>query len=226
MNGSNMRKRSVSYLETQIEKNQFQPEWFAGKMKVKFREGDEKSMPVNLDVKIRKDSAIWISASPAIGIKLEVARALITPGRIQVLDKFNKNYYDEGFDYLQQFVDYSFDFQTLQSMLFGSITEPGTFKESSIDGEQYRLDGNAYTVFLNGIDFSIDKMILEDQNRSLIANFDEYQAVKEQLFSLKRDYLLKAESNYLINVQFSKIKTDGPFNLPFTVSSKYKKVDP
>lgn len=222
-----MKKRSVSYLAKQMEDNQFQPEWFAGKMKVKFREGDEKSIPtLNLDVKINKDSAIWVSASPAIGIKLEVARALITPGRIQVLDKFNKNYYDKDFDYLQQFINYPFDFQTLQSMLYGSLTGPVDFSEADIAGEQYRLDGNNQTVFLNGIDFSIVKMILEDQDRSFIANFDEYQAVDQDLFSLKRDYLLKAEGkNYLINVQFSKIKTDGPFSFPFKVSNKYKKAE-
>lgn len=221
-----MKKRSVSYLEDKMETNQFQPEWFAGKMKVKLLEGDQKIPTINLDIKMRKDSAIWISASPAIGIKLEVARALITPGRIQVMDKFNKNYYDEGFSYLQDYIDYPFDFQTLQAMLFGSITAPTQFDKTSIAGDQYRLDSEDYTLFLDGMDFSIVKMILEDQNRSFIVNFDEYEPFKDQLFAYKRDYLLKADSsNYLINVQFSKIKTEGPFTLPFKVSSKYKKVD-
>ncbi|HAR20844.1 MAG TPA: DUF4292 domain-containing protein, partial [Cytophagales bacterium] len=42
-----------------------------------------------LTIRIRKDSVIWISVNPALGI--EVVRALITKDSIFVIDKIHKD---------------------------------------------------------------------------------------------------------------------------------------
>jgi len=224
-NSNKMRNRSVSYLEKKIEENEFKPEWFSAKIKAKYKAEGKNIPALNLDIRIKKDSAIWVSASPAIGFKLEVARILITPNRIQALDKFNKNYYDEDFNYIRQYIDYPFDFNTLQSLLFGYMIPENGFRDTNINTPNYILESDDYMVYLDGEDFVINKTILEDGNRSLIANFEEYALIDKKPFSLKRQFLLKAEENYLIDLQFSKARTNGPLDFPFNVSSKYTKIE-
>jgi len=220
-----MKKRSTTYLEKKIEENQFNPEWFSTKLRAKYKAEDKNIPAINLDVRIKKDSAIWISASPAIGFKLEVARILITPNRVQALDKFNKKYYDEDFSFIRQYIDYPFDFNTLQSLLFGYLIPTNGFNKTNIIKPNYILESDDYMVYLDGEDYAITKTILQDGNRSLIANFEEYELIDEKPFSQKRQFLLKAEENYLIDLQFSKAKTVGPLDFPFKVSSKYTKVE-
>lgn len=220
-----MKKRSVSFLEKKIEENQFNPEWFSAKLRAKYKAEGKNIPAINLDIRIKKDSAIWVSASPAIGFKLEVARILITPNRIQALDKFNKKYYDEDFDFLRQYIDYPFDFNTLQSLLFGYMIPTNGFKDANIIKPNYILESDDYMVYLDGEDYAITKTILQDGDRSLIANFEEYEMIDEKPFSQKRQFLLKAEENYLIDLQFSKAKTTGSLDFPFKISSKYTKVE-
>ena len=224
-NSNRMKKRTISYMEKKIDENQFNPEWFSAKLKAKYKAEGKNIPSINLDIRIKKDSAIWISASPAIGFKLEVARVLITPNRIQVLDKFNKKYYDEDFGYIRQYIDYPFDFKTLQSLLFGYIIPTNGFNKTSIIKPNYVLESDDYMVYLDGKDYIISKTILQDGDRSLIANFEEYELVDKKPFSQKRQFLLKAEENYLIDLQFSKTKTTGPLGFPFEVNSKYTEVE-
>lgn len=53
--------------------------------------GDDGSRSFKANLRVVNDSAAWISVVPALGI--EVARALLTPDSIKVLDKLNDRYF-------------------------------------------------------------------------------------------------------------------------------------
>ncbi len=220
-------KKTLMMVEDQMQKQEFDADWFAGKIKVKFWEDDNKATTFNLDVRMRKDSVIWLSAYPALGMKIEVGRALITPNSIEVMDKFNRQYYQEDFDYIRNYIEYPLDFQTLQALIYGQAIHSGNFTEIESVGEQYRISSEDCTLFLNSNDFNLIQMLVEEKNsdRSIVANFEEYQTFEENSFSNKRNYLMKAEKNYAFNLQFSKIKVNQPMTFPFKVTSKYKKVE-
>ncbi len=109
-----MKERSASFLTKRIEKNLFEYETLSFKTDVSVEmKGDKKSFKTN--IRIKKDSAIWMSISPALGI--EVARAIITKDSIKLIDKWNDQYYLGEFDYINDQFDTDLDFYILQDIL-------------------------------------------------------------------------------------------------------------
>jgi Domain of unknown function (DUF4292) len=90
--------------------------FLAAKGKAQF--GDQSG---NINVRIRKDSVIWISAS-LIGI--EGGRIYITRDSVQVLDKLHKEYYAGDFAYLSQRLNVPVNFEMVQALLLGNYLAP------------------------------------------------------------------------------------------------------
>ena len=68
-------------------------------------------------LRMRRDSVIWISVSPMMG--LEGLRALVTKDSILVVDRVDKTYLYESLDYLVSQWNISQDFEEFQRMLLG-----------------------------------------------------------------------------------------------------------
>lgn len=75
----------------------------------------------NINVRIRKDSVIWISAS-LIGV--EGGRIYITRDSVQVLDKLHREYYAGDFAYLSQRLNVPVTFDMVQALLLGNYLAP------------------------------------------------------------------------------------------------------
>lgn len=109
-----IKERSASFLTKRIEKNLFEYETLSFKTEVSIEmKGDKKSFKSN--IRIKKDSAIWMSISPALGI--EVARVIITKDSIKFIDKWNDQYYLGQFEYINDQFDTDLDFYLLQDIL-------------------------------------------------------------------------------------------------------------
>ena len=109
-----IKDRSSSYLTKRLEKNLFQYETLSFKTDVNLQMKDEKRS-FKANVRIKKDSAIWMSLSPALGI--EVARAIFTQDSIKLIDKWNDKYYLGDYEYINNIFDADFDFGMLQDLL-------------------------------------------------------------------------------------------------------------
>ncbi len=75
----------------------------------------------NINLRIRKDSVIWLSAS-LIGI--EGGRVLITRDSVQVLDKLHREYYAGDYAYLSQRLNVPVNFDMIQALLLGNYLAP------------------------------------------------------------------------------------------------------
>ena len=75
----------------------------------------------NLNIRIRKDSVIWISASL---IGFEGFRAYITQDSVQVLDKLHREYYAGDYAYLSKRLNVPVTFEMLQALLLGNYLAP------------------------------------------------------------------------------------------------------
>jgi len=67
---------------------------------------------------IRKDSAILISVAPVLGI--EVARILITPTNVKMLNRLEGTYFDGDMSLINSMLNADIDFYMLQSFLLGA----------------------------------------------------------------------------------------------------------
>jgi hypothetical protein len=85
-------------------------------------EADGSNLSASLTTRMKKDSIIWVTLSPGLGI--EAIRAKITPDSIQIVDRINRHYYAGNFDLLRERYNVDLNFEILQNILVGNYT-PG-----------------------------------------------------------------------------------------------------
>lgn len=90
---------------------------YAARLKVNFMRDDEQQNVV-VNLRIQSDSLIWMNATALLGI--EVARALITPDSIIVINRLKRTYYQKSFSDIAQWLGVPVDFHMLQNLLVGN----------------------------------------------------------------------------------------------------------
>src|SRR5215217_5947410 len=101
-----------------IDSNRVSYTTFNGKVNIDYKGGDGKNYDVNANVRMFKDSAIWISANAILGI--EAMRVLITKDSVKLLNKLDKLYTARSVDYLQDVTSLPLDLPTLQDLIVGN----------------------------------------------------------------------------------------------------------
>lgn len=227
-----MKKRSASYLEEQLAKNTIEADYFKAKVKVQASD-ISKSQSFIAEIRMKKDSIIWMSVYPPFGIKIEVARAIITQDSVKVLDRFSKDYYAEDIGYVEDLLNYPMDFATLQNLILGNrlIENKDSKKKVAMTETGYCLSSSKQAldieVCMTPADYHITQLSVVDNDnyRTLNVDLSDYQAIEKQSFSHERLIHALTPSKYRAELKFSKIKLNEPLAFPFSVSKKYKLVD-
>ena len=102
----------------------------------------EDNIDFKANIRIQKDSAIWMSISPALGI--EIARVLVLNDSLKVLSKIpdNKFAYISDIAALEDFLHFDLDLEDLENLLAGrplGIDRVGGKFKSEIEDNQYLI---------------------------------------------------------------------------------------
>lgn|GEM_PF-740778 len=235
-----LEEKTKDYLFTQLEKNQFQYKWFSAKINTEIKT-PKATNNVTVRIRMQKDSAIWISLSPALGI--EVVRAFITRDSLIFLDRINEKYFKGDFRYVNELVNTNLDFEMLQALLTGNnftFYEISKF-ESGTDKDRYVLNTIGrrklrkelkgqdslniilQSIFLSSQTWKIEEMKLNDlnSNRKLEAVYSGFTAIGEQSFPAGVLFNFKAKENIEVKLSYSKIEIDMPQSFPANIPEKY-----
>lgn len=218
------KKRTVAFLTEQLDENRCEPEWHATKLKLKSQENYFGIKSVQLNIRGKRDSIIWMSAIVQLGIKMEVGRVLISPDSIKVMDKFNKTYYAEPFAYAQQFLDYPFSFESLQDVIWGNVPDRAQYRDANNEIGKYVLFADKEMVSLNPADYSImgyTKEAAEDKVLS-VAHL-RFEEIEGHPFPVERKLSLHTPEKYIFDCLFSNTVFDEPQDFPFKITSKYQR---
>ncbi|WP_461630762.1 DUF4292 domain-containing protein [Labilibaculum euxinus] len=125
-------------------------------------------------IKIEKDSVIWIDITASVGIP--VARLLITPDSVKMIDRIKKTYFIDNFEFLSDKLNMDLDFYSFQSILTNSIFRVDNEEKEkafirSFDG---KIIDNKY-VFISDKARKIDRKLKKDKLEKL--NRFNYQRV-------------------------------------------------
>ncbi|MCB0516306.1 MAG: DUF4292 domain-containing protein [Chitinophagales bacterium] len=221
-------EKETALIQARINEHLFDANSFSTKMKVKFAENGKSQIPVNVTLRMQRDSAIWISVAPALGISIEVARGLITPDSLWLIDKINKRYYAKDFAYIQNFIQYPLDFAQLQALLWGAyLPIDANFSRNKIADGTYVLENENATLFANAENFAISSFMVEEKakNRFLQAQYSDYESIDNKNFATERHLIFTNQNKYDLYLTFSKIATNLSLEMPFKVSDGYTKMD-
>jgi hypothetical protein len=92
-------------------------DYFSTKTKINYVEGDNK-INANANIRIRKDSIIWFSLTPALGI--EAARGIITKDSLTIVDRLNKVYFVYTYAALSEKYNFNINYELLESIMLGN----------------------------------------------------------------------------------------------------------
>src|ERR1043165_5848418 len=101
-----------------IMKNHIDFKTFSAKINIDYVDADDKNYNVNANLRMYKDSAIWISITAIFGI--EGLRAYITKDSVKLLNKQDKVYTARSVSYLQEMTALPLDLASLQDVLIGN----------------------------------------------------------------------------------------------------------
>ena len=212
-----------------IKSNKIHYTTFSAKVNVDYRGTDGKNYDVNANLRMYKDSAIWISITAILGI--EGLRAYITSDSVKILNKQDKIYMARSVAYLQEVTALPLDLQSLQDILIGN---PVFFDSNVIS---YSRSGNTISLLSIGEWFRnlltlnemgrIENSKLDDVdvNRSRTCNlhYAEYENKKGMFFSTKRRVTVAEKANLDIKLEIKAYDFNETLSFPFTVPKNYKR---
>lgn len=202
---------------------------FSAKMDVDYDDPDGKKMDVNAQIRMYKDSIIWVSITAILGI--EGLRAYITPDSVKLLDKQNKIYIARSVAYLQEITALPLDLPSLQDLLIGNPV----FLDSNITS----YSKSTGSVSLLGIN-EIFKMLItisdpekllqssklddldEQRNRTSYLTYSDYETKKGVAFSKKRTITVSEKKKLGIKLNFKQYEFNETLSFPFNVPKNYK----
>lgn len=104
----------------QMEANAFRFETLSAKLSANVNTSDENgSFKINL--RMRADSAIWMSITPALGI--EAARAIVSQDSLKFIDKLNDKFFLGDYLILDSLFGYAAEYSFLENLLVGNPIE-------------------------------------------------------------------------------------------------------
>lgn len=240
-----IKEYGADYLFDKLKENELKFDWFSAKFSLDMIL-DKKNTSFSGQIRMRKDSLIWITLSPALGI--EAARLIITTDSVKFINRINKEYFVGDYFLVNNFLDSNVDFDVLQSILIGNdltYYEDGKFR-ASYDSKEYhlvtmdrkKLKKHVITqqdeerifiqnIFLSPETFKITQMKIKEvkkENNKLEATYSDFYPVTDQLFPNHVTYHLTSDKIIDVDLDYSRIRINEPQQFPFKISSKYTRI--
>jgi len=235
----------ADYLFTQLKKNELKFDWFTARFSLDLSI-EKKNTSFSGQIRMKKDSVIWVSFSPVLGI--ELARLLVTTDSVKFLNRMNSTYFTGDYRLVNEFLQTNVDYDVLQSILLGNdltYYENGNFR-TSLDKDAYHLvtagrqklkkfirnEQDAERIYLQNIfidplTFKITQMKIKEirkENKKLDATYSGFCPLDGQLFPCRIDYDLSAETPVKASVVYSRISIRDSLTFPFRIPRDYKRV--
>ena len=178
----------------------------------------------------KKDSIIWMNFKK---VSVEAARVKITPDSIYILDRMNKKYIIEDFNFAQREFNLPTGFQGLQAFLLGNPIFFTKDLNTSIDENRYHLTGktDSYETkyWLEAGTMLLRKMLIDDFRNGRLMEYelsDYGQLSEKQNFAYLRNLNLKSREigEISIKMELSKVELNEVGEISFSIPDHYERV--
>ncbi|WP_159473282.1 DUF4292 domain-containing protein [Chryseobacterium sp. 18068] len=225
---------------TFYEKIFLHPKFEHVKISSKITASDLRVSPLDAVIYIENDKKIWSNITFLI---IPAARALITPEGIKAMDKYNKNYIDSDFDYLNNLLNVNFiDYTTLERLLMGRTFMHITNSNSKIvkNSQGYQLTSiTNQKIVTNEVtrEYKVEMQYTEDFNLNWVKlqdvkSNDAIEIVYENWETFPNEVKLPKNVKIIIkgsktsqilieNTKFDFSRMETPYSVP----ANYKKID-
>lgn len=201
---------------------------FSAKINVDYTGSDGKKYDVNANVRMYKDSVIWVAVNALLGI--DAMRLYVTKDSVKLLDKLNKTYTARSVDYLKEVTALPLNLYNLQDLIIGNPV----FLDSNI--VSYSVNNNQIAMLsvgqlfknlltLNEMDKALLHSKLDDidpaRNRTADLTYSDYESKRSVPFSTKRRVVVTEKNRLDIKLEFKQYEFNQDVSFPFSIPKNY-----
>lgn len=221
--------------------SQFEFDWLSAKISGKYKDAKQ-SFSFKGNMKIKKDSLIWMSISPGLG--LELGRVIMDKDSIRFMNRFEKTYYKSSYQDLSVKVQSPLSFQRIQALLLGNPfdeliakkyyadVENQLFTLSSLSEKQIKKVKRSRRVPNEEIYWAeinpVNSKILSQQyknhflNRTLAVSYQDFETHETFDFAESIDLSILTDQEVNLSLSYSKIHLNKVQKFPFNVPKSYE----
>jgi len=240
-----IKDEGADYLIEKLKAHELKFDWFSARFSAEY-ENNGANNSFNGQIRIRKDSLIWISLTPMLGI--EAARVMISQDSVKLINRLNKTYFIGDYEYVNRFLNTNIDYDLLQAVLLGNdlqFYENGKFR-ASVDKGCYKLSTSErhklkkhvrsnqddlkifiQNIWLDPQSYKITHTEVKEirrDNIKLESNYANFESFNGQLFPKEIKHIIWAENTIRMQADFSKIAIGIPQQFPFKIPGSYQPV--
>jgi hypothetical protein len=188
------------------------------------------SQNVSAEIKIKKDEIILVSIR-ILGITM--AKALITPEKVQYYEKLNSSYFEGNYSTLSKLLGSELDFQKVQNLLLGEAFDDlktgkynYTLEESSYKLESVSNSAIRKIFYLSGDQFLVTKEEISQPSleRMLQVIYPARRSAEE--FHLPTGIAIEADQKSektTLNINYNSVSFNEELSFPYSVPNSYER---
>ncbi|ARK10852.1 DUF4292 domain-containing protein [Fibrella sp. ES10-3-2-2] len=209
--------------------------YLTAKSKLSFKSKTQDISNANLNLRVRKDSAIWISISK---VGIEAVRALITRDSVAIMDKLERRYAIYDFPTLSRQFNFEMNFDLLQALIVGNLPLPKRPAQKIKKERDYlllRQSAGKVLVenYIGENDRKLKRLMVTEQptKNALRLDYEDFNTLNNFLFPYSSlvtlDYQSQTDGQFyqtLIQIKHSKVELiDKDPGFPFAIPAKYQR---
>jgi hypothetical protein len=238
-----LKEEGAQYLTRKLKEHELQFHQFSAKFNATYQV-DRKKTTVSGNIRISRDSIIWISVTPALGI--EAVRFMLTPDSIKLINRLSNTFFAKDFIYINQLLNKTLDYDMAQAFLIGndfSLYDSNSFK-ASVDNQQYKLNTvnrrklrryvrrseddisiPIQSIWLDPDTYKVSKVLLKEaerDSRKFEANYAGFTDFEGRLIPTSLDFMVETDEKKIrIQITYSKVQIDQEQTYPFRIPESY-----
>lgn len=238
--------KKAEYLLSQMKANEFDFNTFSAKAEFSMEQGGKKNS-FKATIRIKKDSIIWISITPLLGI--ELGRVMITQDSVKVINRLAKEYFVGDFRYIENRFNIKPEYDLMQALLLGNSIQFVSDEKLkfAIDKEFYYLgnlkkrkakkaddkpkkiekeEDEVVSLWLDQNTFKVREFLLSDiaADRFLTGAYDGHTQVESQWLPRDLHFDIQSKDPAVLDIEYSRVYLNKSLNFAFNISSKYEQV--
>jgi len=198
--------------------------------KIQYKDED-RNVSTSANIRIKKDSIIWMSLTPLFGI--EVARALITQDSLVLMNRLNKEYMVYDFENLSKKFQFDINYHLIQSLILGNMPLEYQDRNEIVSSKHYYIikqQSGPYSIenYINRSLMKLQKVEVSElpKKNRMTMEFDDHQPV--ELFSIPFHSLISLDYEFgeelkstEINIKHGHAELASALRFPFEIPSRY-----
>lgn len=231
--GSRPNRPGIEEARANVAEIDFQ--YLTAKSKISFKSPQQDIDNANINLRVRKDSLIWVSVSK---VGIEAVRALITRDSITIIDKIHKEYSVYDFPALSRQFNFNMNFALLQALIVGNLPLPKRPAQKIKNERDHLLlrqsEGKVLVEnYIGEQDRKLKKLMVTEQptKNTLRLDYEDFTSLNNFLFPytslVTLDYKSKTDGQFyqtLLRIKHNKVElVDKNPGFPFTIPASYQR---